>query len=361
MQAQATSSACSDKQAHLAHRLHEAVPQGAKLALCFDPEGDLNGLDYIIDTAERTWQIVIYREDDLALRLAIRTLEADGWTADSPVLLRVAMPDLVPLTHRIDPSFLGDILQWVEGAPIDLRTDAVVTFHTEPVVWPEHLQAHAARISRDLKGFIDGYWWMRKAIGAERPLGRHHIEYLYDIEHPAGIIVPYSGKKGASSVTVLVGRAWFTREKGRYTRYAHGGVSLPEMVVPGAVLRKLEAPEAIRLVITAPEKLRVQEDDDVEVPISIRNGGTGRVAIRVTIGQAAAQTAELSRGAERSFTERLSAELGLKFIAILIEAKGPDGRYAVVKGGSRQIPVTVRERTDKVEFSRALDAFSDIE
>jgi len=185
--------------------------------------------------------------------------------------------------------------------------------------------------------------------------------YLYDIEHPAGIIVPYSGKKGASSVTVLVGRAWFTREKGRYTRYAHGGVSLPEMVVPGIVLRKLEAPEAIRLVITAPERLRVQEDDNVEVPIGIRNGGTGRVAIRVTIGQAAAQTAELSRGAERSFTEHLRAELGLKFIAILIEAKGTDGRYAVVKGGSRQIPATVRERTDKVEFSRALDAFSDIE
>jgi len=173
--------------------------------------------------------------------------------------------------------------------------------------------------------------------------------------------VPYSGKKGASSVTVLVGRAWFTREKGRYTRYAHGGVSLPEMVVPGVVLRKLEAPEAVRLVITAPERLRVQEDDDVKVPISIRNGGTGRVAIRVTMGQVQVQTAELARGAERSFTERLRGELGLKFIAILIEAKGTDGRYAVVKGGSRQIPATVRERTDKVEFSRALDAFSDIE
>jgi hypothetical protein len=67
-------------------------------------------------------------------------------------------------------------LQRVEGEPIDLRTDAVVTFHTEPVVWPEHLQAHADRISRDLKGFIDGYWRMRKAIGPDRPLSRHHIE-----------------------------------------------------------------------------------------------------------------------------------------------------------------------------------------
>jgi hypothetical protein len=55
MQAKATSPACSDKQAHLAHRLHEAVPHGAMLTLCFDPEGDLSGLDYIIDVVGRTW------------------------------------------------------------------------------------------------------------------------------------------------------------------------------------------------------------------------------------------------------------------------------------------------------------------
>jgi hypothetical protein len=97
------------------------------------------------------------------------------------------------------------------------------------------------------------------------------------------------------------------------------------------------------------------------VPINIRNGGNVRVAIRVTIGQAPAQTAELSRRAEHSFSDRLRGELGLKFIAILIESKGTDCRYAVVQGGSRRIPVTVKERTDKVEFSRALDVFSDIE
>jgi hypothetical protein len=235
---------------------------------------------------------------------------------------------------------------------------------TVALVW--HLRGHRRLgwILADAKGHL----WLRGAGGSTHYPGGYRVgqdpgflPYLYDIEHPAGIVVPYSGKKGASSVTMLVGRAWFTREKGRYTRYAHGGVSLPEMVVPGVVLRKLEAPEAIRLVITTPERLRVQEDDEVEVSIRIRNGGTGRVAIRVTIGQAPAQTAELSGGAERSFSDRLRGGLGLKFIAVLIEAKGIDGRYAVVKGGSRQIPVTLRERTDKVEFSRALDAFGDIE
>jgi hypothetical protein len=81
MQAKATSSACSDKQAHLAHRLDEAVPHGAKLALCFDPEGDLSGLDHLIDGAGRLWRIVTYQEDDVAFRLAIRALEAEGWTS----------------------------------------------------------------------------------------------------------------------------------------------------------------------------------------------------------------------------------------------------------------------------------------
>jgi len=81
----------------------------------------------------------------------------------------------------------------------------------------------------------------------------------------------------------------------------------------------------------------------------------------VTIGPGPGKTADLGRGAERSFTERLRAELGLKFITILIEAKETGGRYTVVKGGSRQIPVAVKARADKVEFSKALDAFSDIE
>jgi hypothetical protein len=175
MKAKAPSSACSDKQAHLAHRLHEAVPRGAKLALCFDPEGDLDGLESILDDTGRLWRIVTYQEDDLAFRLTLRELEASEWTADTPVLLRVAMPEFVPLDHCVELSFIGDVLSRVEGQPIDLRTDAVISFHTEPVTWPENLQEHASRISRDLKGFVDGYWRLRAVIGRDRPLGRHHI------------------------------------------------------------------------------------------------------------------------------------------------------------------------------------------
>ncbi|MBI3302760.1 MAG: hypothetical protein HYZ72_11900 [Deltaproteobacteria bacterium] len=84
MKAKAPSSACSDKRAHLAHRLHEAVPSGAKLALCFDPESDLDGLESILDDGGRLWRIVTYQEDDLAFRLILRELEALEWSAALP-------------------------------------------------------------------------------------------------------------------------------------------------------------------------------------------------------------------------------------------------------------------------------------
>jgi hypothetical protein len=174
MKAKARSSACSDKRTHLAHRLHEAVPPGAKLALCFDPEGDLSELESVLDDTGRVWRIVTYQEDDLTFRLTLRELEVGEWTADSPVLVRVAMPEFVPLDHCVELSFIGDVLSRVEGQPIDLRTDAVVRFHTESVTWPENLQDYAPRISQDLKGFVDGYNRLRAAIGRDRPLSHHH-------------------------------------------------------------------------------------------------------------------------------------------------------------------------------------------
>jgi len=85
------------------------------------------------------------------------------------------------------------------------------------------------------------------------------------------------------------------------------------------------------------------------------------VTVRVTIGMATGKMAELARGAEQRFAEMIKGERGLKFIPVIVEAKGPDNRYAVMRGGNRQIPVTVKERIDKVEFSKALDVFSQLE
>src|SRR5438105_9114748 len=44
----------------------------------------------------------------------------------------------------------------------------------------------------------------------------------------------------------------------------------------------------------------------------------------------------------------------------LVEAKGADGTFAPVQGGTRQLPITVTPRHDKVEFGSALDVFDDL-
>jgi hypothetical protein len=44
-----------------------------------------------------------------------------------------------------------------------------------------------------------------------------------------------------------------------------------------------------------------------------------------------------------------------------VEAKGADGVFALVQGGTRQIPITVIPRQDKVEFGSALDVFDDLD
>jgi len=165
----------ANKREHLAACLGQCVPKGAKVALCVDPEGDLDGEGTIADPSGRAFRVVTYREDDLAFRLRLRELEGGGVSASFPVLVRIARPELVDPDHRIDVSPILDVLARVEGTPIDLRTDAVVTHHTEPVVWPAELQLNAHRISADLRSFVGGYHRLRSAIGKGRPLARYHI------------------------------------------------------------------------------------------------------------------------------------------------------------------------------------------
>ena len=142
----------SDKREYLSIRLAQDVPNGATLALCFDPEGDLDGVETVADDRGRLFWIVTYREDDLAFRLRLRKLEETGRSAREPLLIRATMPLFAPLDHRLNLSPIADIIAMVEGQPVDLRTDAVVTYYTEPVVWPDNLQEHARRISRGLPG-----------------------------------------------------------------------------------------------------------------------------------------------------------------------------------------------------------------
>jgi hypothetical protein len=188
--------------------------------------------------------------------------------------------------------------------------------------------------------------------------------YALNREELDGVVIPGSDKRGVQSTTCAVGRSWFSRQtsQGRnYTRYDHGGLSLSEMVVPGVVLHRALEPEKVQLEITTPTTLEAREDEPIKILVKVANQGTASAFVRVTVSPRPAKTLEINKGEEKSFTFEVTATLSLGMIAIQVEHRGSNSRYAPVAGGMRQIPVQVRARTDKVEFSDALDIFSDLE
>ena len=94
--------------------------------------------------------------------------------------------------------------------------------------------------------------------------------YLVDLDNAAGLRVPGLQEH---FYTVAKGRAWFLRERGRYTRYSHGGVTLAEMAVPGLVLRRITEP-SVKLQLTGlPEHLTVGEKETQSITLLLKNAG----------------------------------------------------------------------------------------
>lgn len=187
--------------------------------------------------------------------------------------------------------------------------------------------------------------------------------YAFNREELDGVTLDGSDKHGVKSTTCAVGRTWFSRDTSRgrnYTRYDHGGLSLSEIVVPGVIMHKSTEPESIKIEIITPEKLEVKEDERLRVEVKIINKGTSLVTVRVTIGSKPSKTFELARDESKALSVEVEADLKLTFINVVVECRGVNGRYAMVSGGTRQIPIKVHPRLDKVEFGDALDIFDDL-
>lgn len=198
-------------------------------------------------------------------------------------------------------------------------------------------------------------------LNAQQPEVRRR--YAFNREELDGIALEGSDKRGVKSTTCAIGRSWFSRETSRgknYTRYDHGGISLSEIVVPGVILHKSTEPESVRIEIITPERLEAKEDERLQVEVKLTNKGASLIAVRVTVASKAPKVIELARDESKTFSAEVEATLKLTFINVLVEYRGANGRYAPVSGGTRQIPVKVQPRADKVEFSDALDVFDDL-
>ena len=189
--------------------------------------------------------------------------------------------------------------------------------------------------------------------------------YATDRQDLDGVVIPFSDKPRVESTTCAVGRSWFNRQTARgvgsYTRYDHGGISLSEIVVPGVVLHRATALEEVNLGIIAPNRLEAMEDTLCRVEVRVLNRGTSLATVRFAIAHEAPKVVDISKGGEAAYAVDLAATLDLRYVTITVEAKGPDGKFAPVQGGTRQIPMTVTPRQDKVEFGSALGVFDDLD
>jgi hypothetical protein len=119
--------------------------------------------------------------------------------------------------------------------------------------------------------------------------------------------------------------------------------------------------EEVRLDIVAPDRLEAVEDTLCRVEARVVNRGTSLVTVRFAIAHEAPKVVDISRGGEASYAVDLATTLELHYITLIVEAKGSDGTFAPIQGGTRQIPITVTPRQDKVEFGSALNVFDDLD
>lgn len=187
-----------------------------------------------------------------------------------------------------------------------------------------------------------------------------HRRYVVGRNDPPGVVMPIAEGRN-DETTCAIGRSWYDRDgRNDFERYAHGGVSLSEMVVPVAVLTRAVEADDVRLDVEMPDRLEGLEDGDLVLVVKVRNRGGRSVSLRLTVANLPVETFDCSRGREVERTSTLRASRDLKVVGVRLEARTRDGRYAPVPRGTRQIAVRVRERDDKIEFSRALDVLDEL-
>lgn len=244
--------------------------------------------------------------------------------------------DIKQLNDRIQDSLIKDILPDLEGRIEKEDTILISSDH----------------------GFIELNRNNEKKIVSNNP-SQITYRYLKNIQHTEGVKIQYNSKV---FYTVAKGRDWFGRERGRFNRYSHGGISFDEMIVPAVTLKKSSV-VILEFEISKFEKeIEVLEDKRVTVDVLIKNIGNKEGIFEFLF--------ELDSGEKKTFTHRLPtlAEKILKFdfqpilrnkrLELTLKYKNAKNKPITKKA---TIYIKVIGRKDKVEFEfGALDKIDEV-
>ena len=172
---------------------------------------------------------------------------------------------------------------------------------------------------------------------------------LKNIQHSSGYRITFNDYE---FFTVAKGRKWFSRPKGKYSRYAHGGISLDEMVVPGALIGKIVIPR-IELCMKCPDFVRLVEDLSSKIDIELENSGNKETEFELIIATNTGEEKKyvgslLPKEAQHFEFTFAKPDLRMKHLKIALSYRDADGK--MIRPKSKIIQISVKERKDKVEF-----------
>ncbi len=172
---------------------------------------------------------------------------------------------------------------------------------------------------------------------------------LENIEHPKGYRISYLPH---TFFTAAIGRKWFMRPGGRFARYAHGGISLDETVVPGVLMEKIVF-SRLDLKIECSNSIELTEDVPSTFQIKIINQGNRTTDYQITFRLNTGESKEHLQSIPPKEEQKVSFQfekptLLMRNLEITLSYRTLNKEP--LKPKKRVIPIIVRERKDKVEF-----------
>jgi hypothetical protein len=281
---------------------------------------------------------------------------------------------LASLNEKIRSQLVSQ--QGMRGIIDDLRsrvqpTDLVLitSDHGFQELFPEDgVTISAAKLYKQGKSEEDvAYRYLRFEVPADWGVGEF-------------VVAPWeeqvSGKKQITHFTLPVGASWYQREKGKPARFAHGGVSLAEMVIPGVLMQPIQKKAARVELLGLPTEFAVKEDEEQTLTFEIINQGNVAAAyhlsVRSNLGQAMLdRKGELPPGKREAFSCKVfgqyQADLNrepirektLTVLNVKLGHGSLDGKMVWPNYGRETVRVTVRPKPTKIDTD-ALKAFDEL-
>jgi hypothetical protein len=200
-----------------------------------------------------------------------------------------------------------------------------------------------------------------------------YVEGFAPAAMPDAIKVPVV----TQDVWMAVGRRWLMREATKaIPRYSHGGLSLAEIVVPAATLRRVAGKAAQAELLNLPTILQADEDTEVELAFTVKNAGNCDIEFEVRVADnlgkellqhrahlAPATSAKLTASVFAEYRQTPARETDpsgtVSVVTLRLRHTDLDGTWREALDGYAAIPVKITPKTVKFETD-ALKGFDDV-